>query len=248
MAGVGGADELHGMTPIENRLRGLDWAAAVRSLDERGHAVLPGVLRDAERRALVALWGDGARFRARVVMERHRFGVGEYRYFAHPLPTLVAALREACYPPLAVVANRWTEALRSPERFPPALPAFLRRCAEAGQSRPTPLLLRYGAGGYNCLHQDVYGDLGFPFQVVALLSRPGVDFTGGEFLLVEQRPRAQSVGEAVAMEPGDLLVFPNRLRPVRGVRGYYSARVRHGVSRVRSGVRYALGVIFHDAR
>ena len=180
-------------------------------------------------------------------MERHRFGVGDYKYFARPLPRLVEQLRRHAYPRLVPIANGWAEALGSRDRFPPTLEAFLARCAKAGQTKPTPLLLHYEAGGYNCLHQDVYGAVGFPFQIVFFLSRPGEDYDGGEFLLVEQRPRAQSVGEAMLGRRGGLLVFTNRIRPARGARGFYRVNVRHGVSRVRSGTRYTLGIIFHDA-
>ena len=181
-------------------------------------------------------------------MERHRFGVGEYKYFSRPLPPLVESLRSGLYPPLAVVANRWMKALGEARRFPPTLDAFLSVCARAGQEQPTPLLLRYEAGGYNCLHQDLYGDVAFPLQVAVMLSRPGRDYQGGEFLLVEQRPRSQSAGEAITAGRGEMVIFPNRLRPVRGSRGFYRVNVRHGVSRVRSGHRMTLGLIFHDAR
>ena len=196
---------------------------------------------------LVQLYADEAKFRSRIDMARYRFGVGEYKYFAPPLPPLVRQLREACYPPLAAIANRWQEALGQPERYPSTLAEFLERCHKAGQTKPTPLLLRYEAGGYNCLHQDLYGDVAFPLQMTCLLSRPGVDFTGGEFLLVEQRPRAQSRGEAIALEQGEMVIFTTRHRPVQGTRGHYRVVMRHGVSTVRSGVRFTLGVIFHDA-
>jgi len=233
---------------IPERLARLDWEALERSLWERGHALTPPVLRAEECTALAALFPDERRFRSRIVMERHRFGVGEYKYFAAPLPPLVAALRRHLYPPLAAIANRWRSATGSAERFPARLDAFLAHCAAHGQARPTPLLLRYEAGGYNCLHQDVYGDVVFPLQATAFLSRPGVDYTGGEFLLVEQRPRAQSVGEAIVTPQGALLVFTTRERPQAGRRGYHRVQVRHGVSRIRSGLRLTLGVIFHDAR
>jgi hypothetical protein len=180
-------------------------------------------------------------------MARHRFGVGEYRYFARPLPPLVDALRRAAYAPLAVIANKWMEALGARERFPAAFTELEGVCARAGQPRPTPLLLRYGAGGYNCLHQDVYGTIAFPLQIVLFLSRPGVDYEGGEFLLVQQRPRAQSIAEVIAGEQGQMVVFANRSWPAAGRRGVYRTNVKHGVSRVRSGTRFALGVIFHDA-
>jgi uncharacterized protein len=232
---------------VAERLARLDWAALEAGLWERGWASTPDVLTREECEGLVRIYADEARFRSRVEMERHRFGVGDYKYFARPLPPLVEQLRDVTYPPLAGVANRWAEALGARERFPPTLAAFLARCAKAGQTRPTPLLLHYEAGGYNCLHQDVYGAVGFPLQVVCFLSRPGADYEGGEFLLVEQRPRAQSMGEAILGRQGELLVFTNRIRPARGARGFYRVNVRHGVSRVRAGTRYTLGVIFHDA-
>jgi hypothetical protein len=232
---------------IAERLDALDWPALEAGLWERGWAATPPVLTPDECHGLVRAYGDDTLFRSRVDMERHRFGVGDYKYFARPLPVLVQELRVRAYPRLAGVARGWMKALGSRERFPPTLEAFVARCARAGQTRPTPLLLHYEAGGYNCLHQDVYGTVGFPLQVVAFLSRPGRDYEGGEFLLVEQRPRAQSVGQAIVGGQGELLVFTNRFRPVRGARGYYRANVRHGVSRVRSGTRYTLGVIFHDS-
>ena len=181
-------------------------------------------------------------------MARHRLGVGDYKYFAAPLPSVVQELRTAAYPPLAAIANRWMEALGSPWRYAPTLAGFHEHCAEHGQIQPTPLLLHYTAGGNNCLHQDLYGDVAFPFQVTGFLSRPAIDYSGGEFLLVQQRPRAQSVGEAILPSQGELVIFATRERPVRGKRGYYRVNMRHGVSRVRSGTRYTLGVIFHNAR
>jgi len=226
----------------------LDWPALEAQLEARGYAQTRPMLTGAECAALSRLYADEACFRSRVVMERHRFGVGEYKYFARPLPSLVESLRSRLYPPLAAIANRWMEALRAPQRFPPSLPEFLAVCARAGQKQPTPLLLHYEAGGYNCLHQDLYGEVAFPLQVAVMLSRPGRDYTGGEFLLVEQRPRSQSAGEAIAAGRGEMLIFPNRLRPVRGARGFYRVNVRHGVSRVRSGRRLTLGIIFHDAK
>ena len=235
------------MTSVHDRLGELAWPALEAQLWERGWAGPVPFLAPDECRALTALYAEEERFRSRVDMERHRFGVGDYKYFARPLPPLVEELRVHAYPRLAGVANGWMEALGQKERYPETLAAFLARCARAGQTRPTPLLLHYEAGGYNCLHQDVYGAVGFPFQIVFFLSRPGRDYTGGEFLLVEQRPRAQSVGEAITAEQGELLVFTNRFRPARGARGFYRVNVRHGVSRVRSGTRYTLGVIFHDA-
>ncbi len=226
----------------------IDWTTAAAALDDRGYARLGTGLGPADCGALAGLYGDDARFRSRVDMGRHRFGEGEYKYFADPLPEVVARLRHALYPGLAEIANRWAERLRDEARFPATLDEFLSRCHAAGQAKPTPLLLRYEAGGYNCLHQDLYGDVVFPIQVVAMLSRPGVDFDGGEFLLVEQRPRAQSMGEAIPMAQGELVAFTTRHRPVQGTRGAYRASVRHGVSRVHRGVRMTLGIIFHDAR
>jgi hypothetical protein len=232
---------------IAERLASLDWPAVEARLWERGWASAADVLTPEECDDLVRAYADDRRFRSRVDMERHRFGVGDYKYFARPLPRLVEQIRAHAYPPLSGIASLWAEALGSRERFPPTLEAFLARCAKAGQMKPTPLLLHYEAGGYNCLHQDVYGAVGFPFQIVCFLSRPGRDYEGGEFLLVEQRPRAQSVGEAIVGRQGELVVFTNRIRPARGARGFYRVSVRHGVSRVRSGTRYTLGIIFHDA-
>jgi uncharacterized protein len=226
---------------------GADWRAVEARLGERPYATLPWRLSSETCASVAALWSDPGAFRSHVDMERHRFGIGEYRYFAHPLPPLVDALRREVYAPLAVIANRWMESLGSIERFPAEIAEFEARCAGAGQSRPTPLLLRYEAGGYNCLHQDVYGAVAFPMQVVVFLSRPGVDFEGGEFLLVQQRPRAQSIAEVVPGAQGEMVVFANRYWPATGSRGFHRTNVRHGVSRVRQGARFALGIIFHDA-
>jgi hypothetical protein len=225
----------------------VDWKAVAASLDEHGHATLPALLDAAECAALRALWADERRFRSRIDMARYRFGVGEYRYFGSPLPPLVAALRVELYRRLAPIANEWMARLGEPERYPPRLAQYLARCDASGQRRPTPLVLRYAAGGYNCLHQDLYGPLAFPLQLTCVLSQLGEDYTGGEILIVEQRPRAQSRGEAVVLARGDAIVFPTRHRPVAGTRGWYRATVRHGVSRLRSGERMSLGVIFHDA-
>ncbi|WCM29925.1 2OG-Fe(II) oxygenase [Sphingomonas sp. QA11] len=210
--------------------------------------MLPGLLSAAECDATAALYGPGPAFRSHVVMARHGFGQGEYRYFAYPLPPLVAGLRGALYPRLAPIANRWNERMGIDVRFPGDHAAFLDRCHEAGQSRPTPLLLRYGAGDYNCLHQDLYGEHVFPLQVAILLSAPGEDFTGGEFVLTEQRPRMQSRAEVVPLARGDAVVFAVNQRPHRGTRGDYRVALRHGVSKVRTGHRHTLGIIFHDAR
>jgi hypothetical protein len=232
---------------LEGRLDGVDWARVAAELDERGHARLPGLLRAAECRSLAALWRRRELFRSHVDMGRQRFGEGEYRYFAAPLPPLVARLRAGLYPPLARIANAWAKRLGG-ERYPAGLEGFLRLCRRGGQTRPTPLLLRYEEGGYNRLHQDLYGALAFPLQVAVLLSQPQRDFRGGEFMLVEHRPRMQSRGEALVLERGEAVVFPNRERPVRGAHGFARAQVRHGVSTVRGRQRLTLGVIFHDAR
>ena len=236
------------MTLLPDRLDRLPWTEIEGHLWERGYAHAPALLDPAECRELAALYDDDTLFRSRVDMGRHRFGEGEYKYFAAPLPAPVQQMRTHAYPPLAAVANRWMEALGSAERFPPSHEELQRQCAARGQTRPTPLLLRYAAGGYNCLHQDVYGELTFPLQLAVFLSRPGVDYTGGEFVLVEQRPRAQSAAEVIVPAQGDLVVFTTRYRPAAGRRGHHRVAVRHGVSRLRSGERYTLGVIFHDAR
>ena len=229
------------------RVASCDWPQLAAQLDERGYALTPSLLTAAECDELIRLYADSSAFRSRVVMERHNFGRGEYQYFAAPPPPLVAELRESFYPPLTGVANRWMERMNQPERFPPALTEFLAVCHQRQQTRPTPLLLRYEADGYNCLHQDLYGEVAFPLQAACVLNQHGRDFTGGEFLLNEQRPRAQTRGEAITIEQGQFIIFPNRYRPVRGARGDYRVNMRHGVSRLRSGERYCLGVIFHDA-
>jgi uncharacterized protein len=217
------------------------------SLDAAGSAVIEGLLTAAECERLAALYASDAPFRSRVVMGRHGFGRGEYKYFRYPLPERIAQLRRELYPRLAAVANRWNEAMGIEARFPGTLENFLKRCRAAGQRRPTPLLLQYGVDDYNCLHQDVYGEHVFPLQLTVLLSRPGRDFTGGEFVLTEQRPRMQSRAEVVPLNQGDAVVFAVRHRPVRGTRGVYRVNLRHGVSRVRSGNRHTAGIIFHDA-
>jgi uncharacterized protein len=224
-----------------------EWLDLRAALDERGYAVVPGLLDPAECRALAALYGSEEAFRSRVVMARHNFGSGEYKYLRYELPPAVAALREALYPPLAPLANCWHERLRLAPRFPATLPEYLARCHAAGQQRPTPLILKYEAGDYNCLHQDLYGELVFPVQATILLSQPGRDFAGGEFLLVEQRPRMQSRGEVVPLKEGDAVMFAVNHRPVASARGVSRARMRHGVSRLHSGRRFTLGIIFHDA-
>ncbi len=232
---------------LEARIERLPWTALVASLDARGYATTRPLLAPAECEALRALYDSPDRFRSRVVMERHGFGLGEYRYFAYPLPPAVEALRRLLYPRLAPVARSWAPALGLAIPFPDDLDAFLAFCRARGQSKPTPLLLRYDPEGFNCLHQDVYGEVVFPLQVTVLLSRRGVEFGGGEFLLVEQRPRAQSRGEVVELDQGEAVIFATRGRPAAGRRGTYRVTLRHGVSRVTWGRRFSLGVIFHDA-
>lgn len=233
----------HAMTMIDRH----DWAAAAAELDTRGWTTLPRLLDAGACAATAALYDGETGFRKQVVMERHGYGRGEYRYFAYPLPPLVADLRERLYPLLAPIANRWHERMGVDARFPAKHRAFLDRCHEAGQLRPTPLLLRYGPGDYNCLHQDLYGEHVFPLQVAVLLSAPGEDFTGGEFVLTEQRPRMQSRAEVVPLTQGDAVIFAVAQRPQRGARGDHRVTMRHGVATLRSGRRHTLGVIFHDA-
>lgn len=225
----------------------LQWSDIAAELDRRGCAVLSNLLSPASCRALAGLYRDDSRFRSRVIMSRHGFGQGEYKYFAYPLPAPVNELRTLLYARLAPIASEWSRRLDEDLRYPPKLEDFLARCHAAGQGRPTPLLLQYGPQDYNCLHQDLYGEWVFPLQLTVLLSEPGRDFTGGEFVLTEQRPRMQSRAEVVPLAQGDGVVFAVRHRPVRGTRGDYRVNLRHGVSRVRSGRRHALGVIFHDA-
>lgn len=236
------------MHAIHQRLDSLDWKALESQLWQTGGAKTPAVLAPAECAAAIGWHREPDRFRSHVDMQRFRFGLGDYHYFAAPLPPLVADLREHAYPHLAPIANRWMEALDLPDRFPPGLNAFLERCHRAGQRKPTPLLLHYETGGYNCLHQDLYGEVAFPLQMVCFLSEPGRDYEGGEFLLVEQRPRAQSIGRAIAARQGEILVFTTRYKPVEGSRGFYRAVMKHGVSPLTSGTRYTLGIIFHDAQ
>ena len=225
----------------------LDWQGIEEELNIHGCAVVPGLLDAAACAALAAQYDDASRFRSRVVMQRHGFGQGEYQYWAYPLPDVVADLRAHLYSPLAAIANRWHASMGIGSRFPLEHAHFLARCHAAGQTRPTPLLLRYRAGDYNCLHQDVYGEHLFPLQLAVLLSRPQDEFTGGEFVLTEQRPRMQSRAEVVPLAQGDAVLFPVALRPVNGTRGSYRVNMRHGVSRLRSGMRHTLGIIFHDA-
>lgn len=231
---------------LAERLAAVDWEKIAAALDAAGNAVLPRLLSKEDCEVLRSLYDDDTAFRSRVIMARHGFGEGEYKYFAYPLPALVATLRSALYPPLAEIANRWNEVLGDALRYPSRHAAFLERCRGAGQRHPTPLLLRYGAGDYNCLHQDIYGEHVFPLQATILLSTPEQDFTGGAFVLVEQRPRRQSRVEVVPLRQGDTVIFPVRHRPVRGARGPYRVTLRHGVSRLLSGHRDTLGVIFHD--
>ena len=235
------------MSDLAARVAGLPWQALGAELDARGFATTGPLLDAAECAGLAAMYTDERRFRSRVDMARYRFGVGEYKYFGAPLPETVAALRESFYPRLAPIANGWMERLGARERYPGTLAGLARLCARHGQTKPTPLLLHYTAGGYNCLHQDLYGAVAFPLQATVLLSDPSGGFTGGEFLLVEQRPRAQSAGHVVPLRQGEVVVFATRHRPAQGAHGWYRAQLRHGVSEVRSGERYTLGVIFHDA-
>jgi len=229
------------------RPEGFDWGAIEGSLTERGQATVPGMLPPATCSALIALYGDDRRFRSRIDMARHNFGEGDYAYFAEPLPDVVSALRARLYVHLAPIANRLTAAMGRDVRYPPSLAAFRRRCRAAGQSRPTPLLLHYRAGGFNCLHRDLYGNTVFPLQAVFMLSRRGRDYAGGEFVLVENRPRQQSRAQVLTPDLGDMVIFPVAERPVRGRRGMLRAAMRHGVSQVISGERWTLGIIFHDA-
>lgn len=234
--------------PIADRIDGADWKAIARSLDEAGWARLPALLPPEECESLAACYDDEALFRSRIVMARHGFGRGEYKYLRYPLPAVVEEFRTALYPRLAPVANRWHEALRLAPRYPASLDAFLRRCHAAGQQKPTPLLLSYGEGDYNCLHQDLYGEHVFPLQATVQLSEPGRDFSGGVFVLTEQRPRMQSRAEVVPLAQGDAVIFAVNHRPKAGVRGSYRVTMRHGVSTVTAGRRRTLGVIFHDAK
>jgi hypothetical protein len=232
---------------VEPRTGAIDWERVGVDLDQSGNAVLPALLSSDECHRLASLYPAEEPFRTRIVMARHGFGRGEYKYFRYPLPEPVASLRPALYAHLAPVANRWNAAMGFDVHYPATHEEFLARCHAAGQTRPTPLLLRYEAGDYNCLHQDVYGEHVFPLQVAILLSEPGRDFTGGEFVMTEQRPRMQSRAEVVPLRMGDAVVFTVRSRPVQGSRGVYRVNLRHGVSRVRSGLRHVVGIIFHDA-
>ena len=234
------------MTPHE-RVNAMDWAAVSADLDAQGWAVLPGLVADDEGNAIAGMYDGGKGFRSHVVMARHGFGQGEYRYFSYPLPGIVQDLRTMLYPRLVPVANGWHERMGNAVRFPADHAAFLDRCHAAGQARPTPLLLQYGPGDYNCLHQDLYGEHVFPLQVAILLSQPGDDFEGGEFVVTEQRPRMQTRAAVVPLARGDAVLFAVNSRPVRGGRGDYQVKLRHGVSKLRLGRRHTLGIIFHDA-
>ena len=237
------------MPTIQKRIDSLDWHALRESLSANGYAVTSAVFTPAECEAVIVLYHHDTCFRSQVIMERHRFGLGDYKYFANPLPEVVANLRVSAYPHLAEVANEWVEALGDRDSpYPDDLAAFLKVCHKAGQTRPTPLVLHYEAGGFNCLHQDIYGEVAFPLQMVFLLGQPGRDWQGGEFVLVEQQPRAQSKAAVVAASQGQAIIFTTRYRPVKGSRGYYRVNLRHGVSRVVQGTRYTLGIIFHDAK
>ena len=231
----------------EARVAAYDWQSIATELDNAGCAILRALLSREECRAIAALYSDESHFRSRVHMARHGFGKGEYQYFKYPLPDLIGDLRTALYPRLAPLANGWNARMGLDERYPDDHAAFLERCHDAGQTRPTPLLLQYVPGDFNCLHQDLYGELAFPMQVAILLSQPGKDFTGGEFVLTEQRPRMQSRAEVVPLEQGDAVTFAVHHRPVQGSKGNYRVNLRHGVSRVRSGLRHTVGIIFHDA-
>jgi uncharacterized protein len=233
---------------VGERVRTIDWPRVGQDLDARGSAILEHLISPEECQLLAKLYPNDAMFRSRVIMARHGFGRGEYKYFTYPLPGIIAELRTELYPRLAPTANRWSEAIGLGQRYPAEHADFLARCHEAGQRKPTPLLLQYQADDFNCLHQDVYGEHVFPLQVTILLSEPGRDFTGGEFVMTEQRPRMQSRAEVVPLSQGDAVVFAVHHRPVQGSRGVYRVNLRHGVSRIRSGHRHTVGIIFHDAQ
>jgi len=236
------------LQPIQERMRGYDWSAVTAEMNAHGCAVLPKLLTAGECRDLAALYADDKNFRGHIHMARHGFGKGEYKYFKYPLPELIGALRTALYAHVAPIANAWNERMKLDGRYPSRHADYLKVCHAAGQLRPTPLLLQYREGDFNCLHQDLYGELAFPLQATVLLSEPGKDFTGGEFALTEQRPRMQSRVEVVPLQQGDAVVFAVHNRPVQGSKGTYRVNLRHGVSRLRSGHRHTLGIIFHDAR
>ena len=234
-------------TTISQRLADLDWAAIRESLRERGYAQTAAILYPNECAGLVDLYASDHGFRSHIIMSRYRFGQGDYKYFDYPLPAVVQELREQSYPYLAPVANEWNQVLGVQNVFPEKHSTFLSICEQQGQKRATPLLLHYEAGDFNCLHQDLYGAVAFPLQLTCFLSQPGIDYDGGEFVLVEQQPRAQSKVEVIAPAQGELVIFATRYRPVKGNRGYYRTNLRHGVSRIRRGTRFTLGVIYHDA-
>ncbi len=241
------AREIPSPSNIADRVQGVDWGRISDDLDAQGCAVIEKLITPEECDALAGLYPKDEIFRSRVVMERHGFGRGEYKYFSYPLPGVISELRTAIYPWLAPIANRWNEAMGIAVRYPEKHVDFIQRCHDAGQLRPTPLLLQYGPGDYNCLHQDLYGEHVFPIQLTILLSEPARDFTGGEFVLTEQRPRMQSRPEVIPLRQGDAALFAVHHRPVQGTRGVYRVNLRHGVSRLRSGHRHTLGIIFHDA-
>jgi uncharacterized protein len=233
---------------IAQRIASLDWNSLRESLWESGYAQTGDVLTAKECSELINLYSSDGYFRSHIIMSRYRFGRGDYKYFAYPLPSLVQELRENSYPHLASLANEWNKVMRIPVNFPPEHSKFLALCKKHGQSRATPLLLHYETGDFNCLHQDIYGDTAFPLQLTCFLSQPGEDYEGGEFVLVEQQPRAQSKAEVIQPQKGQIVIFTTRYRPVKGSRGYYRTNLRHGVSRVRGGVRFTLGIIYHDSR
>jgi hypothetical protein len=233
---------------IAQRLEKLDWPSIHQSLRDYGYALTPPLLTERECSDLCAMYPSDHAFRSHIIMSRYRFGRGDYKYFDYPLPSIVQELRETSYPYLVPIANEWNENLGTAEKFPPSHSAFLAACQKNGQTRATPLLLHYEAGDFNCLHQDLYGAIAFPLQLTCFLSRPGVDYDGGEFVLVEQQSRAQSRAEVITAAQGQVLIFATRYRPVKGSRGYYRTNLRHGVSRVKRGVRFTLGVIYHDGQ
>lgn len=232
---------------ISERINALDWATASDELNNKGYAILPGGLSDAECNGLIENYNDDRLYRKRVIMERHQYGKGEYKYFNYPLPPLIQQLRESVYPKLAPVANGWMQALGKPIQYPEKLPGLLEQCHDIGQVKPTPLILQYEKGGYNALHQDLYGELFFPMQAVLFLDEQSVDYAGGEFVLIEQKPRAQSKAIVLKPKKGDMLVFTTNFRPVQGKLGHYRVNMKHGVSEITDGKRHTLGVIFHDA-
>ena len=248
MIRVEGIGEIHRLKSAVERVDGFDWQSIERDLDQQGNAVVEQLLSPEECRAIAGLYSNDEVFRSRIVMERHGFGRGEYKYFRYPLPDLLSELRTTVYPRLVPIANRWNQVMGINERYPCKHAEFVERCHDAGQTRPMPLLLQYGVGDFNCLHQDLYGEHVFPLQVAILLSRPGEDFTGGEFVLTEQRARMQSRPDVGPLGQGDAVIFPVHHRPIRGERVYSRAVMRHGVSVLRSGERLTLGIIFHDAR